>query len=178
MAGSDGNGKRINAGAADKVLNLIRVCELCLIVVNIHSVLNACKAAKFCLDSDIARMGVLNNFFRLCNIFLIRFRGTVEHHGSEAAVNTIPADLIGGAMVKVEHNRDFRVLNNRCLNELDKVCVRCIFACTCGSLQNDRRFQLGSCLGNTLDNFHIIYIECTDGVSAGISFFEYFPTID
>ena len=49
-----------------------------------------------------------------------------------------------------------------------------IAASTLGHLQDHRSLQLGGSTGNTLNDLHIVHIECADGVAALIGFFKHF----
>ena len=47
-----------------------------------------------------------------------------------------------------------------------------------GHLEDDRRLLLAAGFGDALDDLHIIDIESTDGVTAGVGFLEHFRGSD
>ena len=77
-------------------------------------------------------------------------------------------------MVKVQADRDIRVLNDSSLNELYQIGVVRVGSCALGYLQDHRAAEFSGCLSDALYDLHVVYVECSDGVSAVISFFEHF----
>ena len=77
-------------------------------------------------------------------------------------------------MVKVQADRDIRVLNDSSLYELYQISVVRIGSCAFGYLKDYRAAEFSGGLCDSLHDLHVVYVECSDGVSAVISFFEHF----
>lgn len=65
VTGADGNGKRIDAGLGDELLNFAGICELRVVGVDVDIVFDAGQLAKLGLHHDAVRMGVFDNLARL-----------------------------------------------------------------------------------------------------------------
>ena len=76
----------------------------------------------------------------------------------------------------MQSDRDIRVFDDSSLNHLYQIGVVCISASTLGNLQDNRGLQLASCLGNTLNDFHVVYVESANSVAAVISLLEHFSS--
>lgn len=57
-----------------------------------------------------------------------------------------------------------------CFYEMFQIRRFSVFAGTGRSLKDDRRVQFSSGLGNALDDFHVVDVECTDSIVAFIGF--------
>ena len=64
--------------------------------------------------------------------------------------------------------------NHSSFHQLLQVGAVGISACALGYLQNQGRFQVRGGFGNALNDFHIVDIECADGITAVIGFFKHF----
>ena len=62
----------------------------------------------------------------------------VDHDGGETAIDARLADVKICAVIEVKRNGNI-VDFECCLDEMDKVLMTGILACTCGDLQNQRR---------------------------------------
>ena len=97
----------------------------------------------------------------------------VDHHGGETTVDAGLTNLKALTVIQMESNRQIGV-GNGSLHQLGQIDVLCLLAGAGRHLQNDGRLlQLGS-FGDTLNDLHIIDVESTDGVTAGIGFLEHF----
>ncbi len=72
VAGPDGDGQGIDAGAFDKVLHLVRIGVLSLVVRDADRVFHPGEPAEFGLDGYMVPVGVLDHFSGLLHIFLVR----------------------------------------------------------------------------------------------------------
>ena len=77
-------------------------------------------------------------------------------------------------MVKVECNRDLRVLDDSSFYQLNQICVVSISACALRNLQDYRASELAGSFCNALYDLHIVYVESSDSISAVISLLEHF----
>ena len=173
MTGANGNGKRIDAGLGDELLNFAGICELRVVGVDVDIVFDAGQLAKLGLHHDAVRMGVFDNLARLGDVVLKAARGSIDHNGRKAAVDAGFADFEIRAMVKVQRDRDICVGDSR-LDKLDKIDMLGIFARAGGNLEDNGRLQFGSRLCDSLDNFHVVDVERTNGITALICLFKHF----
>ena len=119
-------------------------------------------------------MSILNNLLRESDVVLEGLRGSVDHNGGETTVDAGLAELEGIAVIKVKSDRNLRILDNSSLNQLYKVGVVRISASSLGNLKNNRAVQLAGCFRDTLYNFHVVYVEGTDGVTTVVSLSKHF----
>ena len=73
----------------------------------------------------------------------------------------------------MQSDRNIRVLDHCCLNKLSQISSVCILSCACGNLQDNRGLQLASCLSDSLNDLHVVYVESTDSVTALIGFLKH-----
>ncbi len=172
VGGADRDCQRVNAGAGYEILNLRRIGKL--MVVRNHVVLNAGELAQLSLYDNAVCMRILSNLLCNLNVLLVRHRRTVEHNRGKAAVDAVLAELEGVAVVKVQGDRDIRALDYSRLNHLEQIGVVRVSARALGYLQDNRSLLLLASLRDTLNDFHIVHVESTDGVAAVVSFLEHF----
>ena len=96
-----------------------------------------------------------------------------DHNGGETAVDAALAKLERVAVVKVYADGQLS-FNFGCFNKLHEICVVGIFPCACADLKNERCVFFFCSFGNSLDDLHVVNVECADGVSAVIGLFEHF----
>ena len=122
-------------------------------------------------------MGIFHDLFCQSNIIFEGVLGSINHDRGKSAVNTGFARFEIGAMVKVKCDREVVVFQG-CFNEMFQIARLGVFSGTGRSLKNNRGLKVRSCVGNSLDDFHIIDVESPDGIMAGIGFFEHFGSCD
>ena len=171
VAGADGDGQRIAAGAGDEVLGLLGVGVD--VLVGTHVLLHTGQAAQLGLDPHAAGVGVFHHALGLGDVFLVGQVRAVVHNGGEAAVDDVFAELKIGAVVQVQHHGQVGHFKGR-LHELDDVILPGVLARTGGDLQDERGVFRHARLHDALDDLHIIHVERADGVAAGIGFCEHF----
>lgn len=76
-------------------------------------------------------------------------------------------------MVEVKGDGEIMIFQS-CFYEMFQIRRFSVFAGTGRSLKDDRRVQFSSGLGNALDDFHVVDVECTDSIVAFIGFFKHF----
>ena len=121
-------------------------------------------------------MSVSVFYYLLCDrdVLFERLRRHIDHYGCESSVDAALAEFERITVVKVKNDRDLRVLNDGSLYELYQIGVVRVGSGALGYLQDYRAAEFSGCLGDALYDLHVVYIECSDGVSAVISFFEHF----
>ena len=173
VAGADGDGQGIHPGAGNKFLHLGGIGELGIGFADIDSVLNAGKLAQLALHHNTVVMGIFHYLAGHSDVFLKAQLGAVDHHGGEAAIDAVLADLKAIAVVQMQGDRDIGIGHSG-LHQFGEIDVLGIFAGAGRNLQNDRGLlQLGR-FGNALYDLHVVDIESADGVAALIGFTEHF----
>ena len=76
-------------------------------------------------------------------------------------------------MIEVKDDRDLRMKLDSCLDKLYKIDGVGVLSCAGGSLEDQGGSQLGSCLGNTLNDLHVVDVESSDSIAAVIGLFEH-----
>ena len=110
-------------------------------------------------------MGILDNFLGDFDVLVERLVGGVNHHAGKALVNALFAQLEGVAVVQVNSDGDVRDAD-RGLNEFFEVNRVGVLAGPLGNLEDERRFFLFASLNDGLDEFHVIHVECAQGILA------------
>ena len=137
-------------------------------------ILNAGQGAQLSLDNNAVCMRVFNNLLGQSNVLLKRLGRSVDHNRGEAAVDTALANFKGITVIQMESNRDIRAVLNRSLNHLDQIIVVRISARALGYLQHNRSLLILASLGDTLDDFHVVYVESADCIAAVVCFLKHF----
>ena len=107
------------------------------------------------------------------NVILEGFGRGVDHNGSKAAVDAGFAQFKSITVIQMKSNGKTGLFNCG-FHQFHQIGMICIIACALGNLKNQRSIKIFRCLGNSLDDFHIIYIKCTNSISTVIGFFEHF----
>ena len=122
-------------------------------------------------------MCVSNNFLGALDVLFEVIVRTIEHYGSETVIDASLAGFEICAMIEVQGNGDVVDFQSS-LHEVTEIRALCIFASTGRCLQDNRRVQLSSCLGDALHDFHVVDVESTDSVAAFVSLLEHFFSSD
>ncbi len=136
-------------------------------------VFDAGQLAEFAFDDDAVSVCIFNDFFREGDIVFERMFRAVDHDGSETAVDAVFAGFKVSAVVEVKGDGEIMIFQS-CFYEMFQIRRFSVFAGTGRSLKDDRRVQFSSGLGNALDDFHVVDVECTDSIVAFIGFFKHF----
>ena len=173
MAGADGDGQRVAAGAGDELFDFFGMGVGAVLSGDLDLVLNAGESAKLGLNDNAVVMCVLDDLAGDGDVVLKGLGGSVDHDGSEAAVNAGLAQLEGIAMVKVKSDGQTG-LNDGGLDQLHQIGVICICTGALGYLKYQRSVEILRGFGDALHDLHIIYVESANSVSAIVSFFKHF----
>lgn len=165
--------QRIDAGFADKFFNLVGIGELSVFCGNVDCIFDACEFAELCFDDNAVIVSVFDNLLCDGDVFRKRMCACVDHNGSETAVNAVFAECEAVAVVEVQANGKTACFDCR-FNHLGEVSGVCIFSCAGGNLKNKRCLFFSRRFNDTLDDFHVVDVECADCVTACICFFEHF----
>ena len=141
---------------------------------NNNFILDTSQSTKLCLYNYAVSMCILNNLFGYCDVVLERFGRSIDHNGSESAIDTGFTKLKAIAVIQMQSDRNIRILDNCCLYQFYKISVVSVSSCALGYLKDNRALQLSSCLSDTLNDLHVVYVESTNCIAAMISFFKHF----
>lgn len=176
VAGADGNGQGVAAGAFYKFRSLVGVCEDGIFGIDADHIFHAGQTAQFCFYDYAFVMGIFYDLLCDFDVFFKGMLGAVIHDRGESAVNAGFADFIGGTVIQVKGSGDFRIILQRNFYKAYDVFLPCIVAGAFGGLKNDRRFFFLGSFHNALDDFHIVHIESTDGIMTFIGFLKHFSS--
>ena len=141
---------------------------------NDYLVLDTSQSSQLSLNNYAMCMCVLNNLLGQSNIVLEALRRSVDHDRCESAIDAALAELKAVAVIQMQSDRDLRILSYSSLNQLYQIGMVGISSCSLGNLQNNRRLQLAGCFCNTLNDFHVVYVESTDRITAIVGFLKHF----
>ena len=173
MAGADGNSQGVNASAFNKFYSLVRVSVGSVSSCNFNCVFYACQFTKFSFNYNAFVVSIVYNAFSQFNIFFKGVFAAVNHNGGEATVNASLADFEIFTVVKVQADGQAAVFNCS-FNQFHQVNVASVFTSASGNLQNEGSLFNFCCFNDTLDDFHVIYVESTNSILAFIGFFKHF----
>ena len=173
VAGADGDGQGITAGAGDELLHLFRTGVMGVFGRHIDLVLHACQSAQLGLHHYAVVVGILHHLLGDLDVLLKGLGGGIDHHGGETAVHAGLAQLEAVAVVQVQADRQAG-LSDGGLYQLDQIGMVSIGPSTLGDLEDQGGVDLFGRLGDPLDDLHVVDIERADSVSAVIGLFEHF----
>jgi len=164
VAGADGDGEGVDAGALDKVDNLVGVGVVAGLGLDI--ILDTGKNTELTLDGDVVLMSVLDNLLGKSDVLLIRKSRTVDHDIAEAAGNAVNAKLVAVTMIKVESDGDTLVIRgdllgvlNGTLSHVTKKSLVSIGTSTTRNLKDNRALGLDASSDDSLHLLHVVEVE-------------------
>ena len=146
-------------------LRMVAPMEICIF--------DTCKTTKLTFYAYAMSVCIINNLLGQLDVVFKAVVRTIDHNGGKSAIDTGLTKLEAVTMVKVKSDRKV-ALKKSCLYKLNKEVVLCILSCACGNLKNQRGLELCSCLGDTLNDFHVVYVESTNSVAALVSLLKHF----
>ena len=174
VRGSDCDCKGVTSGSCNEFLNLLRTGVAFLTGLNNNLILNTCEGTELSLNYNAVSMCILNNLLRECYVVIEGLAGSIDHNGSETAVDAGLTEFKAVTVIQVKSDRNLGILDYGSLNKLYKISVVCVRARTLGYLKNNRAVQLACGFRDTLNDFHVVYVESTDCVTAVICFGKHF----
>ena len=178
VRGADGDGQGVTAGAFHKLLHVLRTGVGGVRSGDFYIVLDAGQGAQFRLHHYAVVMGVLNNLLGQGDVLLKGQRGTIDHDGGKATVDAGFAGLEVGAVIQMQGDGQVGIFDDGRFHQLHQISVVGVSTGALGHLEDDGRFLFAARLGDALDDLHIVDVEGTDGVTAGVGFFEHFRGSD
>ena len=175
VRGTDRDREGIDSRSLRKLFHFVGRREQRVVRFYFYVVLYARELAELRFDDHAVVVCVLDDFFRERDILLPRFGRSVDHDGSESAVDRGLADIEIRAVIEVHDDGNIRSLHRR-LHEMFEVDGIRVLSRTRGNLKNDGRFALVRRLHDRLNHLHVVDVERADGITARIRFLEHFGT--
>jgi len=125
--------------------------------------LRADEVAEFGFHRGIEFVRVFHDFACDFSILLERLVAGVNHHAGETFINALFAEVEGVAVVQVDGDGDVGQADRR-LDEFLEIDGVGVLAGALGNLENQRRLFLFAGLHDGLDELHVVYVECAEGV--------------
>ena len=127
-------------------------------------------------------MCIVNNLLGEGDVLLVRKGGSVDHNGAEAEVNAALAGFEAVAVVQMKDDlgvlpAKFLCILHSTLCHIAEEGLVGVVACALGDLEDNRGLGLSGGLDDSLELFHIVEIECGDGVTAGNGLREHFTSV-
>ena len=119
-------------------------------------------------------MSVFDDLFGDFHILFKRVLGAIIHDRGEAAIDAGFADFKRRTMVQVQGGGDFRIVLEGNFYKSYNIFLTGVVAGAFRSLENHRRFFFLSSFHDALDDFHVVHIECTNGIVTFVRFFKHF----
>ena len=173
MAGADGDGQRVAPGLGHELLHLLGVGIGGILGGHVDLILNAGQGTQLGLHHHAVVMGILHHLTGQGNVLGKGLGGGVDHHGSEAVLNAGLAQLEAVAVVQMQGDGQAG-LDDGGLHQLLQIGAVGIGPGALGHLQDQGGLQLGSGLGDALNDLHVVHVEGADGVTAVIGLLEHF----
>ena len=174
VAGADSNSQGINASTLNEFLYLIRAGVSSIMCLYLYVILNAGQLAQLALYYYATLMSILYYLLGNLNVLLERTSRAIDHNGSETTVDAGLTSLEICTMIQMESYWQVRMNLQSSLYQMYQILMVCILASTSGALEDYRSMKLCSGISDTLYNLHVVYVECTDSVTALVCFFEHF----
>ena len=173
VASADSDSQGVNASTFNKFYCLVRVSVGSVFSINFNSVFYACQFAKFCFNYNASIVSVVYYTFGQFNIIFKGVFAAVNHNGGEATIDASFADFKIFTVVKVQANGQAAVFNCS-FHQFHQVDMASVFTSASGNLQNQGSLFNFCCFYDTLDDFHVVYVESTNSIFTFIGFFKHF----
>ena len=186
VAGADGDGQRIHAGALGKLDCLVGIGDVIEArTAGSVAVFNAAQNADFAFDRDAALVRVIDN---LAGDFDILFKGgrglavglqrAVHHDAGKAQLDGALAGLVAVAVIQVHGDRNLGIEFVGGQDQVIEVVVLREGAGAAAGLDDDRRLGFLRGLHDGLNLFHVVDVERADAVTAFGGLVEKLPSGD
>ena len=173
MAGTNGNGQRVNAGAFYEIQRLVRIGVGSAFGGHFYFIFHASQFPKLCFYYNASSMGIVYDFFCFCYVFFIVEVGTVEHNGSKASFDTSFTNFKISAMVQMQC--DVQTAFFYCsIHHVFQILWAHIVECAFRNLQNYSGVLFFASIYHCLNDFHVVDVEGADGIVAGKRLFKHF----
>ena len=182
VAGSDSDGKAVNAGAFDEVLDLFRTGVGVVLALDV--VFDPGENTELTFDGDIVLVGELNDFAGTGNVLFVGQVAAVDHDRGETELDAALAGLEVRTVVEVQNDRNTLAAGqllgvlDRALGEVAEQSLVGVFTRTLGDLEDHRRLGLAAGLQDSLHLLEVVEVVSGDGISAIDSLFEQVTGVD
>ena len=176
MAGADRNSERVATGQLYEFSCFFRIRKDRILGIDADQIFYTGQTSELGFYHDAFVMGIFDDLLCDFYIFLEGVLRAIIHDGSKATVNAGLTDFIRRAVVQMECGRDLRIILKGSLDQADDIFLTGIIAGAFRSLKNDRRLLFLGSFHDPLDDFHVIHIECTNGIMPLICLFKHFSS--
>ena len=174
MAGADGDGQGVDAGALGKLDSLVGVGDVLEArAARAVAVFNAAQHADFAFDRDAARVGKLDHLARDFDVLFKGGRGlavflerAIHHDAGIAQLDGAFAGLKAVAVILVHGDGNLGIQLRGRQDQVKQVAVLGELARAAAGLDDDRRVGFLGRRHDGLNLFHIVDVECADAVTA------------
>ncbi len=183
VAGADGNGQRVHAGALGKFDSLVGIGDVLQArAACAMAVFHAAQHANLAFDGHAALVRVVHHAPRHFHVFVegrrrlaVFLQRAIHHHRGVTQRDGALAGLKTVAVILMHGDGNSGIQLRRGLDQLEKVEVLGKRARAAAGLNNDRRVGLPGGHHDGLNLLHIVHVERADAVSALGSFVEELP---
>ena len=176
VGSTDSNSEGVAACSAYELFNFFRTCVGLVTGLYNNFILDTCESTKLSLNYYAMSVSILNDLLSKSDVVLERLGGSVDHNRCETTVDAGFAEFERITVVKVQSDRDIRILSYGSLNEFYEIGVVSICSCTLGNLEDNRALQFACSFCDTLNDLHVVYVKSTYSVTAVICLFEHFSS--
>ncbi len=136
-----------------------------------HFVFHAGEDTEFGFDGHVVAVCIADHLLGEGDVFVVRQGAAVDHHGREARLDAALADFIAVAMVEVQDDlgtfpAQFLCILDGAFRHVAEEGLVGVVACALRHLKDDGGLGLCRGLDDGLQLFHVVEIECRDGVTA------------
>ena len=135
-------------------------------------VFDARESSELGFDDRAVIVRVLYHLGGDFDVFGERMARRVDHNGREPVLDAVYAEIVRIAVIEMQADRQTRILDCG-LNHFNEVLGVGVFARARAYLKDERSFFELAGFHDTLYRFHVVDVECADGVAAFIGFCEH-----
>ena len=176
VGSTDSDREGVAACSGYELFYFFRTCVGLMTSLYNYFILDTGESTQLSLNNYAVSVSVLNYLLGKSDVVLERLGGSVDHNGCETTVDAGFAELEGITMVKVQSDRDLRILSYSSLNEFYKISVVRISTSTLGNLKDNRALQFACSLCDTLNDLHVVYVKSTNSITAIVSLLKHFSS--
>ena len=162
---TDRDSKAVNAGLGNEFFYFFGSGVGAVLSGDLDLVFNACKSAQLAFYYDAVVVSVFDYLAGKFNVILESVMAAVDHDGVETAVDTALAKLERIAVIEVQTDGQVADFFSS-FYHLAKIGGVSVLSRAGRNLKNERSVLFGCRFYDTLNDFHIVYVESADSVTA------------
>ena len=138
MGSTDSDSQGVAACSRYELFYFFRTCVGLVTSLYNNFILDTCECSELSLNNYAVSVSIFNYLLGKSDVVLERLGGSVDHNGCETTVDAGFAEFKRITVVKVQSDRDLRILSYSSLNELYEIGVVSISSSTLGNLEDNR----------------------------------------